>query len=484
MRSIGVGIVLVSFLGAMASSDAGIAPTTVPSLYDRQRAADLSRRASDLIDQHKLVEAEATLRQSLAIIPDHPTRLYNLACVLAAQAKIGPAMDALERATDAGFTDFTYLQNDATLDPLRDLPRFSALMERKDQIRHHAAERALAQMKAEFGDTYRYDSDEQMKLVFATSLDGQTLETLKHDLQVQARSQWDQLFAHRSDEFIRVIVPSASDFHRLVPMSHVGGRYDDDTRTVIVQHLGQFMAHEFTHALHAADQHAVGQEHAVWVSEGLASLYEAAEEVNGALVPHENARFIVVRLAARRHTLIPLDGLVKMSRESFGGRADLAYGESSALMLYLFDKGILRKFYDNYKAKWNDDPSGRVALEQTTGLLLPQLQKTWADWIVARPAPAEAARANGPIVGVRLAEEVDGLRVTEVMPASPASRADVRIKDLIVSIDEKEARDRTTFNTILAGHQPGDEVKLQVRRGSNYMAIAVVLGKREPPTSR
>ncbi len=484
MRSVGIGIVIAAMAGDLSLPAAGIGPTTAPSLADRQRAADLSRRASDLIDQHKFVEAETTLRQSLAIITDNPTRLYNLACVLVAQGKIGPAMDALEHATDAGFTDFTYLEHDATLDPLRDLPRFAALLDRKEQIRHHAAERALAQLKAEFGDSYLYDSDEEMKLVFATSLDEQTLKALKHDLQVQAKSQWEQLFSHRSDEFIRVIVPSSSDFRRLVPMSHVGGRYDDDTRTVIVQHLGQFMAHEFTHALHAADQHAVGQEHAVWVSEGLASLYEASEEVNDALVPHENARFTVVRLAARRHTLIPLDGLVKMSRESFGGRADLAYGESSALMLYLFDKNLLRKFYESYKSTWSDDSSGRTALEQTTGMLLPQLQKAWADWVIARPPRAEAVRTDGPIIGVRLAEAVDGLRVEEVMAGSPAARADVRINDLIVSIDQKEARDRTTFNTLIAGHQPGDELTLQIRRGSTYMAISVVLAKRGAPVWR
>lgn len=484
MRSVLIAVVITAGAAGLSLSAAGTGPTTAPSMLDRQHAADLSRRASDLIDQHKLVEAEATLRQSLAIIPDNPTRLYNLACVLVAQGKRGAGMDALEHATDAGFTDFTYLEQDATLDSLRDMPQFRAMLEHKGEIRHHAAERALAQLKAEFDESYRFDSDEEMKLVFATSLDEQTLKTLKHDLQVQAKSQWEQIFAHRSDEFIRVIVPSSADFRRLVPMSHVGGRYDDDTRTVIVQHLGQFMAHEFTHALHAADQHAVGQEHAVWVGEGLASLYEAAVEANGALVPRENARFTVVRLAARRHTLIPLDGLVKMSRESFGGRAALAYGESSALMLYLFDKGLLRKFYENYKTTWSDDPSGKTALEQTTGMLLPQLQKAWADWVIARPVSADLTRTNGPMIGVRLAEEVDGLRVTEVMAGSPASRADLRINDLIVSIDEKEARDRTTFNTTLAGHQPGDEVTLQVRRGSNYIAIAVVLSKREPAASR
>ncbi len=472
-------LVLVAF-GSQAEA-AG--PTTVPSLRDRQRAADLSRRASELIDQHKLVEAESTLRQSLEIIPDHPTRLYNLACILAAQGKPEAAVDALERATEAGFTDFTFLIHDHTLDPLHDLPRYQALLDRQEEVRHHAAEHGVAALRAEFGDGYLYEADEQMKFIFAASVDAPTLALLKHDLELQANTLWATLFEHRSDEFIRVVVPSAADFRRLVPMTHVGGRYDDDTRTVIVQHLGQFMAHEFTHALHAADQHAVGQEHAVWISEGLASLYESAREVNGALVPGDNARMPVVRIAARRHTLIPLDGLVKMPRDAFGARADLAYGESSCLMLYLHEQGTLRRFYDEYKKTWRADPTGHDALERTTGQVLAELQKSFADWIQKRPEPVAAVRTNGPMLGVRFAEAVDGLRVMELIHGSPAALADLRIDDMLVALNGKEALDRKTFDALLAVHEPGDEVTIKIRRGKSYLEKTLILGRRSAPAA-
>ena len=107
MRSVQrLGQLFCLFLSAWVPTPAAGAD---PSPVQQQQAAALSRHAADLIDARKLPEAESALRQSLAIVPAHPTRLYNLACVLAGEKKFPDALGALEQAADAGFTDFTNL---------------------------------------------------------------------------------------------------------------------------------------------------------------------------------------------------------------------------------------------------------------------------------------------------------------------------------------------------------------------------------------
>ena len=64
----------------------------------------------------------------------------------------------------------------------------------------------------------------------------------------------------------------------------------------------------------------------------------------------------------RNNRLIPLEKLLKMNQKEFIQRATLAYGQSSSVLLYLYEKGLLKKFYDTYKAGYDMDPTGRQAL--------------------------------------------------------------------------------------------------------------------------
>jgi len=449
-----------------------------PSRAQQQQAAALSRRATDLIDAGKLSEAESALRQSLAIVPAHPTRLYNLACVLAGEREFPDAMGALEEAADAGFTDFTNLAHNSTLAPLQRTPRYAAMLARRDQIVHHAGVLAVAALRGDLGEQYLYDVDEAHKLVFAVALDRTAEEMLKSDLLAIEAAEESEVFSHPSDEFIRIVIPSEADFPGVVPAPHLGGDYDDTTRTAVSMRLGQYMTHEFTHALHAADQHALGQEHPVWLSEGLASLYEAAEIDGAKLIPHDNSRLPSVRFAARSGEIIALGKLLALSREDFNNRPNLAYGEAGCLLRFLQERGMLKPFYDAYTSGYNADPTGRLALQQVSGLQLPALQKEFVQWIEDRSDPAAATRPGGPLLRLTLSEGIDGLRVTNIGASSPAASGDLRSGDVLTGIDGKEVRDRATMERIVGGHAAGDKIQLRVRRGEEYRDVEIVLGKR------
>jgi hypothetical protein len=258
----------------------------------------------------------------------------------------------------------------------------------------------------------------------------------------------------------------------------VKGIYEDESRTLLAQQLGQVMTHEFTHALHAADQRAVGQEHPVWLREGLASMYEAGEFVDGKLIPHDNFRLAYVQSAARRKSLIPLEKLLLLNTQDFIRGPNLAYGESSSLLLYLYEQKLLKKFYDEYKASYNTDPTGRLALEDVTAMSLADLQKTWTTWMLARKSPSMLTGPGGPYLGVHFGEAVDGLKVAMVVPTSGAFKAGIKTGDVIVGIDGHEIRDYASFAPLLAEHKSTDEVTLKIRRDGKYLEVPVVLGQR------
>ena len=387
--------VLLLTLGLVLNVPAFAAPATAPATrsaeQSRRRAVELTRQALRLLDHNEPERAERALREAVTLTPQSSTCWYDLACAEAAQGKTDAAMDDLEKATDAGFTDFTFLSHDRLLARLRRLPRFRQLLARKDEIRHRAAERSLAILKDRLGPKYSYDVDEEHKLILAVGAEPATLTEVKQRLLTQAASQEKDLFDHKPDEFIRVIIPTAADWAKLEHRHDIGGSYDDTTRTVVAKGSGPSLSHEFTHALHAADQRAVGQEHPVWLSEGLASMYERTrteardDDRPEHLVPLDDSRLTYVRAAARRQVLIPFDRLGRMDREDFTDRANVAYGESSSLLLFLYEQGLLRKFYDAYKQGYDDDPTGRDALVRATETNLHDLQTRWAEWMLARP---------------------------------------------------------------------------------------------------
>ena len=389
-------IVWLIGLGA-AGLLAGAGPATRPSETERLRAAELARHGADHLDHADYQLARRELREALSIVPDNINWLYNLALTDAASGQEDAALDDLQRCADCGFTGFTRLENEPVFGALlRDSPRFRRLLADKTQIIHRAGQRILEELRSQFGEHYLYEADEPHKLVFACDVDRRKLDALEHAIQVESASQREQLFDHGPDEFVRIVVARPADFAKLERRRYVAGRYDDSTRTLLVKNLGPELRHEFTHAMHAADQHALGQEHPVWLSEGLATMYEQPRfemTKNGVerMTPGDNWRLGRVKAEARRGALIPLDRLVKLDRAAFTNKADLAYGESASLLLYLFEHDLLKKFYDTCTANYRRDRTGADALAKTTARTLAQLQDDWVNWLLTRPIPPRLA---------------------------------------------------------------------------------------------
>ena len=70
--------------------------------------------------------------QAIAINANDATVLYNVACIYSASGKIDEALTLLERAVNAGFGHWAWIEHDSDFDPLRGHDRYKALLSRKD----------------------------------------------------------------------------------------------------------------------------------------------------------------------------------------------------------------------------------------------------------------------------------------------------------------------------------------------------------------
>ena len=436
---------------------------------DSARAAELTRRAIRLIHDRDWKRAEAVLNEAVALAPEEPINLYNLACVRAQLGQSDAAVDALERAAATGFTDFVLLQRDPDLAPVRGLARYKTLVEKKGEWQRRSAERLMAKLRDRLGEGYAYDIDADHKLIYAASPEITTLAGLKDALQTQWRGQRRELFATGPDAYVTVVVPSAADYHRIMRYHNVGGAYFDATKTLVAQRSGGVMRHEFTHALHAADREPLGQEHAAWVVEGLGVLYESAEiesaEGGDVLVPlADNARLPAAAAAARRRGLVPLSTMLAMTPGEFMKRPNLTYAQAGSVMLYLRDRGLLRNFYEAYKRTYDADPTGGRALEQASGMDVPAFEAAWTKWLLHRP-PAPFAGGAALFLGAQLAPAGGGMTVVLVAPNGPAAVAGLEPRDVILSVNGRPVKDYASLRPALGAYAPGKTVALRVRRG-------------------
>ena len=77
--------------------------------------------------------AELWFRQALAMDPEDTGVLYNVACNFATLEQAEESLDCLDRAISAGGGSYkAWMDNDPSLDPVRDHPRFQAMLERFD----------------------------------------------------------------------------------------------------------------------------------------------------------------------------------------------------------------------------------------------------------------------------------------------------------------------------------------------------------------
>jgi tetratricopeptide (TPR) repeat protein len=120
------GLVLLGDAGLEALLEAGVKteglnPYTIAvRIHVGNRHLEAKEFEKALAQYRRVLELDA--RNSIA----H----YNIACTYAQMERIDEALDALETSVECGYRDVDWMEKDADLDNLRDLPRYKALVKR------------------------------------------------------------------------------------------------------------------------------------------------------------------------------------------------------------------------------------------------------------------------------------------------------------------------------------------------------------------
>ncbi len=432
---------------------------------------DLNRDAIKAFEDGKLSLCKTLLEKMIQLEPQSSSAWYNLACVYGRMGKVPEGLRCLNKALDCGYTDFRYMEHDEDLQPLRDTEEYRKVLLRKDEIQRARAEKILAQLRQRFGADYLYQIDHDNRLVFATNTDRQTLTELRKFLTQYAEAQWKGLFGNRFEQYVTVVIPKEG----VLDQPTIGGFYFNLQHLLMAKTIGSTLTHEFTHALHASDQEALGQEHPIWILEGLATLFENSRVKDGQVAPETNRRVIFLkRLQARKQT-IGWDKFLTMSQKQFMDQATTAYPQCRYMMMYLYEKGLLKPWYDAYTKTFDADPTGGRAMEKVFGKKLSAIEEDWLKWVEQLPTPPLQLAAHHAYLGVRSVPIIDGLRIYQVVPGSGADKAGLKAGDILTKVNDQRVVDNDDLLDIVDALKVGDGVSVQFRRDGKYRTASLEL---------
>jgi hypothetical protein len=120
-----------------------------------------------------------------------------------------------------------------------------------------------------------------------------------------------------------------------------------------------------------------------WFNEGMGSLYEQAGERDGAIVGLLNWRLPALQHALEQGSAPGLPQvLASDAGEFYGDPSGLYYAVSRYLLYYLQEKGLLSRYYAEFTAAYESDPTGLNTLLDLTGQDLPHLEADWRRFVM------------------------------------------------------------------------------------------------------
>jgi hypothetical protein len=346
---------------------------------------------------------------------------------------------------------------------------------------HAEALSAARAARNELGDGYEVHADRRRRLTFISALDRKTLKRAVLLLSAYTDAQKKTLLDPEDRPYITILLPTTDDYPDLagdeLVKQKVVGFYRPRDRTVISLDRGRILVHEFTHALHAADTSNPRQIHPVWVSEGLATLFESSRITPSGLKPFVDIRILAMKKAIRDETVLPLKKLFALSHEEFMKSSSVTYPQCRYVMYYLHKKQRLRKFYRLLKKDFTKDPTGRKAFETALGNRLWNIEPAWTRWVKTLQLPRRERSADQGRLGVAVKNTAEGCEVVDLVEGGPAETAGrIRVGDIIEKFNGKDVPN--TVALFAAVRQAGAlrTVVMVLRRKSRTITIRQPLG--------
>ena len=341
-----------------------------------------------------------------------------------------------------------------------------------------AEARTLAETWARrLGQGYTTRIDSHRHVVYVSAVDPKAFAHVVRLLGSVHDAHLKFLFARPLDRNVTVILPTVKDYRKLVPLAKAHGVYDTRTRTLASISFSSVLVHEFIHALHHNDQRAAGQKHPIWITEGLAMLFQASRLKGARLDVLDGGGVDELQAAIRAGKARSLGQMCRLSPKAFMAEAELSYRQSHHVMLYLHRRGKLRTFYEAYKSGYRRDATGAEALAKTLGLPLAQVDAAWRKWVLARPGAWRPAHKQQAHLGIRMGKSDHGVEVTGYLRNSTAHLADLlKPGDVIISLAGRPVRSARDLADAVQVCQPGQIVDIEIIRSGRTVIVKHRLG--------
>lgn len=436
----------------------------------------LHNQAMRLLQGKKFKESIKIYEKILRTNPKDSTALYNLACAYSLMGDKNNAVKYLRMSVAAGYTNFSHMGRDGDLDSIREHKGYKELMKKRDAIQLQGAQQQLENLKKQFGEGYTYEIEESRKLIFATNQSLETLQRMKDHLFRFADAQWKMLWDNKPSYYITVVCPDRATFKKMAKPG-VGGWYNPGNKILVCGDIGLTLNHEFTHALHFADQEARRMAAPIYIIEGFSTLFESSGFVGDKLKPRLiSGRFSAIRRATERNGHVAWEQFRVCQQSQYGG---FHYAQGRYMMIYIYENDKLRKWYDTYCETYKEDRSGKKAWEKIFEKSFGEIEKEWITWMNnLKYDPPKRVRQGGPFLGVQSEECEKGIALYQVVADSPADKGGLKEGDILTHAEEKPIKTHNDFIDFLNEHKPGDTVKFKVIRGKKKKTITVTLGNR------
>ena len=430
---------------------------------------------------------ERVFRELVEKRPDSFVSHYNLAAALSRQGKIEGAIESITQALLLGFTDRRQLERDPDLGGLRGHEFFDELMAKWGSIVDSRHESDLERMnRLVRSRRMEHRTIEELRLEIVSAHDPVSTDQAVAELELIAAWLGREVFVglERSigmgggedSAWVMVGLPESEGFGRWAVetfgpgvrggISSVGGAYEHQQRRLVAQDLGATLRHESVHVLHWRDMTRMGQQHAPWVQEGLASVVEDFDVVNGQLVPTASWRTNMVKRLVKIRGILTLDELASMDLAAFTNRKPLArYAQARTVMMWLLDRGELGAFYVAYLDGYSDDPTGMAAMLETTGIEADEIDGVYQDWVRGLAEVPETGDDLEATLGISIENGTGDGVVIKAISLEARRRTGLSLGMVITGIEGRATRDLHELIRVMGSYQAGDAVTVQWRRG-------------------
>lgn len=122
-----------------------------------------------------------------------------------------------------------------------------------------------------------------------------------------------------------------------------------------------------------------------WFNEGLGSLYEQSGEVNGHIHGYTNWRLLGLQAAIKAGPILSFKQLTALDTNKFyNDEKGEHYAHARYLCYYLQQRGLLTKFYREFRSHQKTDPTGYRSLRRTLGLRVDMnaFQQRWEKYVL------------------------------------------------------------------------------------------------------